>query len=146
MSAGKATRVGVLVIDPDVQSHLFPFVYGMAEKGIPFVGHIFGDQSRAGMDEGPSATGVFKFFQHAVYLGFRDFPVPHHKGGCTVLGRRVGELCFQCCEVVCRFNLVVLATGRTERQQASCYGKHKVSDNVLCIHGDNSKKRPSLQK
>ena len=98
------------------------------------------------MDEGPSATGVFKFLQHTVYLGFRDFPVPDHKGSRAVFGRWIGELRFQSREVVCRFNLVVPATGRAEGQQPSRYGKHKVSDNVLCIHGDNSKKRPSLQK
>ena len=86
MSSGKAAGIGVFIVNPDVQSHLFSFIDGITVEGIPFVRHIFRDHARTGMDKRTSAACIFKVFQHTVDFNFCNFSVPNHKRGCTVLG------------------------------------------------------------
>ena len=86
MSSGKAAGIGIFIVDPNVQSYLFPFIDGIAVEGMPFVRHIFRDHAWTGVNKCSSAAGIFKIFQHAVYFSFCNFSVPNHKGGCTVLG------------------------------------------------------------
>ena len=97
MSTGKATWVGVLVINPDFHPQLFAFEDGIVEKVVPVSRKVFGDQSRARMDKHTADPTFLEFLHLKVDPLFGDLVVPVPEWRTPVFGRRINEILFQSC-------------------------------------------------
>ena len=91
MSACKAARVGVFVVDPDVEPQFFPLFHTVFIKVEPLVGEVFGDQPRPRVDEGAAEALRLEVAQHPVDVGAGDLCVPDPQGRRAECPRGIGE-------------------------------------------------------
>lgn len=91
MSACEAARVGVFVVDPDVEPQFFPLFHTVFIKVEPLVGEVFGDQPRPRVDEGAAEALRLEVAQHPVDVGAGDLCVPDPQGRRAECPRGIGE-------------------------------------------------------
>ena len=91
MSTCEAARVGVFVVDPDVEPQFFPLFHTVFIKVEPFVGVVFGDQPRPRVDEGAAEALRLEVAQHPVDVGAGDPRVPDPQGRRAECPRGIGE-------------------------------------------------------
>ena len=91
VAAGEPGRVGVLVIDPDLEAEALSDLDGIGAEREPLVGEIGRDEPRARMDEGSADAAGLEVLELALDLVLGHLVVPDPERGAAVFGRGVDE-------------------------------------------------------
>jgi hypothetical protein len=84
-------RIGILVIDPDLEAEPLPDLDGIGAEREPLVREIGRDEARTRMNESPADAAGFEVLELALDSVLGHQVVPDPERGAPVCGRRIGE-------------------------------------------------------
>ncbi len=91
VAAGEPGRVGVLVVEPDLEAEPLAFLDGVGAEGEPLVRKVGRDEAGPGVDESPADAPGLEVLELALDLLAGHKVVPDPERGAAVLGRGIGE-------------------------------------------------------